>query len=169
MGLLTFGLNVTLDGCCDHREGIADDELHDYFTQLMDAAGAMLAVVGYTSLYYLLMLALLSPLVVLLWARGRAAYGRAALTALTAVIFLMPLLGPAVQTARNAEVIAASPEEAQARSTNLLDVVLPSYLHPLWGDAVFERVSATWHNYSGDWNAALGYGVLALALNVTST
>src|SRR3954464_1829147 len=30
---LTFGLNVTLDGCCDHREGIADDELHDYFTQ----------------------------------------------------------------------------------------------------------------------------------------
>jgi dihydrofolate reductase len=42
MGLLTFGLNVTLDGCCDHREMIADDELHDYFTQLMDAAGAML-------------------------------------------------------------------------------------------------------------------------------
>ena len=42
MGLLTFGLNVTLDGCYDHREGIADDELHDYFTQLMDEAGAML-------------------------------------------------------------------------------------------------------------------------------
>lgn len=42
MGLLTFGVNVTLDGCCDHREGIADDELHDYWTQLMDAAGAML-------------------------------------------------------------------------------------------------------------------------------
>lgn len=42
MGLLTFGMNVTLDGCCDHRAGIADDELHDYFTQLMDAAGAML-------------------------------------------------------------------------------------------------------------------------------
>ena len=42
MGLLTFGLNVTLDGCYDHREGIADDELHDYFTQLIGAAGAML-------------------------------------------------------------------------------------------------------------------------------
>jgi dihydrofolate reductase len=42
MGLLTFALNVTLDGCDDHREGIADDELHDYFTALMDAAGAML-------------------------------------------------------------------------------------------------------------------------------
>lgn len=42
MGLLTFGLNVTLDGCCDHRVGIADDELHDHWTQLMDAAGAML-------------------------------------------------------------------------------------------------------------------------------
>ena len=42
MGLLTFGLNVTLDGCCDHREGIADDELLRYFTRLMDAGGAML-------------------------------------------------------------------------------------------------------------------------------
>jgi dihydrofolate reductase len=42
MGLLTFGINVTLDGCCDHREGIADDELHRYFTRLMDEAGAML-------------------------------------------------------------------------------------------------------------------------------
>jgi dihydrofolate reductase len=42
MGLLTFALNVTFDGCYDHREGIADEELHDYFTQLMDSAGAML-------------------------------------------------------------------------------------------------------------------------------
>ena len=42
MGLLTFGLNVTLDGCCDHREGIPDDELHRFWTRQMDAAGAML-------------------------------------------------------------------------------------------------------------------------------
>ena len=42
MGLLTFTLNVTLDGCCDHREGIADDEMLDHFTQLIGAAGAML-------------------------------------------------------------------------------------------------------------------------------
>src|SRR5262249_41524209 len=42
MGLLTFGLNVTLDGCCDHRAGIVDDELLEHWTQLMDAAGAML-------------------------------------------------------------------------------------------------------------------------------
>ena len=42
MGTLTFGLNLTLDGCCDHRVGIADAELHAHFTALMDAAGAML-------------------------------------------------------------------------------------------------------------------------------
>jgi dihydrofolate reductase len=42
MGLLTFGLNVTLDGCIDHTQGIVDDELHDYWTQLMDQSGAML-------------------------------------------------------------------------------------------------------------------------------
>jgi hypothetical protein len=39
MGLLTFTLNVTLDGCSDHREMIADDELHDHFTQLLGAGG----------------------------------------------------------------------------------------------------------------------------------
>ncbi|MDN5726541.1 MAG: dihydrofolate reductase family protein [Propionibacteriales bacterium] len=42
MGLLTFSINVTLDGCVDHREGIADDETHAHFTHLMDACGAML-------------------------------------------------------------------------------------------------------------------------------
>lgn len=42
MGLLTFSINVTLDGCIDHREGIADDETHAYFTRLMDEGGAML-------------------------------------------------------------------------------------------------------------------------------
>lgn len=42
MGLLTFSLNVTLDGCVDHQEGVADDETHAFFTRLMDEAGAML-------------------------------------------------------------------------------------------------------------------------------
>ena len=42
MGLLTFALNVTLDGCCDHREGVADDALLRYFTGLMDQVGGML-------------------------------------------------------------------------------------------------------------------------------
>src|SRR5688572_7450048 len=42
MGLLTFSINVTLDGCVDHEEGIADDETHAFFTRLMDDSGAML-------------------------------------------------------------------------------------------------------------------------------
>src|SRR5574342_296707 len=42
MGLLTFALNVTLDGCCDHRERVANDEMHRYWTCRMDVAGAML-------------------------------------------------------------------------------------------------------------------------------
>ena len=42
MGLLTFSINITLDGCIDHREGIADEETHAFFTRLMDASGAML-------------------------------------------------------------------------------------------------------------------------------
>jgi dihydrofolate reductase len=42
MGLLTFAINLTLDGCHDHREGRADDEVLDHYTALIDGAGAML-------------------------------------------------------------------------------------------------------------------------------
>jgi dihydrofolate reductase len=42
MGLLTFSINVTVDGCVDNQEGIADDETHDHFTRLMHESGAML-------------------------------------------------------------------------------------------------------------------------------
>jgi len=42
MGLLTFSINITLDGCVDHQEGIVDDETHAFFTCLLDEAGAML-------------------------------------------------------------------------------------------------------------------------------
>ena len=42
MKLLTFSINVTLDGCVNHQEGIADDETHAFFTRLMDEGGAML-------------------------------------------------------------------------------------------------------------------------------
>lgn len=42
MGLLTFSINVTVDGCVDHQEGIADDETHAFFTRLMNEHQAML-------------------------------------------------------------------------------------------------------------------------------
>lgn len=42
MGLLTFALNLTPDGCCDHREAVVDDHLIRYYTRMMDAAGGML-------------------------------------------------------------------------------------------------------------------------------
>ena len=36
MGLVTFSLNLTPEACIDHREGIADNETHAFFTRLMD-------------------------------------------------------------------------------------------------------------------------------------
>src|SRR6478735_7910769 len=42
MGLLRYSINVTLDGCCDHREGIADEELHRHATQNLEQADALL-------------------------------------------------------------------------------------------------------------------------------
>ena len=35
MRKLIFGINMTLDGCCDHTKGVGNDEVHDYFAQLM--------------------------------------------------------------------------------------------------------------------------------------
>lgn len=38
MRKVVFGINITLDGGCDHTNGIADDELHKYFTRLLQSA-----------------------------------------------------------------------------------------------------------------------------------
>lgn len=32
---LIFAINITVDGCCDHTKQIADEETHEYFTQLL--------------------------------------------------------------------------------------------------------------------------------------
>ncbi len=42
MRKVVFGINITADGYCDHRDGIADDELHAYFTGLLRNAGVLL-------------------------------------------------------------------------------------------------------------------------------
>jgi len=30
-----FAINITLDGCCDHTKQVADEEIHEHFTRLM--------------------------------------------------------------------------------------------------------------------------------------
>jgi dihydrofolate reductase len=39
---LRYGINVTLDGCCDHRAGLVDEELHSYWTESLARADALL-------------------------------------------------------------------------------------------------------------------------------
>lgn len=39
---LRYSINVTLDGCCDHREGIPDEELHRRAGELLEEADALL-------------------------------------------------------------------------------------------------------------------------------
>lgn len=36
MRALSFSMNITIDGYCDHTLGIPSAEVHDYFTHLMD-------------------------------------------------------------------------------------------------------------------------------------
>jgi hypothetical protein len=33
---LRYSINVTLDGCCDHREMVADDDLHRHAVENLD-------------------------------------------------------------------------------------------------------------------------------------
>jgi dihydrofolate reductase len=42
MRKLIYGINLTLDGCCDHTKGSANEEIHDYFTDQMRQAGVLL-------------------------------------------------------------------------------------------------------------------------------
>ncbi len=39
---LRYSINVTLDGCCDHREGIADEQLHRNAVENLARADALL-------------------------------------------------------------------------------------------------------------------------------
>ena len=39
MRKIIFAINITIDGYCGHESGIADDELHEYFTGLLRDSG----------------------------------------------------------------------------------------------------------------------------------
>ncbi len=42
MRKVVFAINITTDGFCDHRDGIADDQLHEYFTRVLRNASTVL-------------------------------------------------------------------------------------------------------------------------------
>ena len=42
MAPLRYSINVTLDGCCDHREGFADEDLHRHAVENLNRADALL-------------------------------------------------------------------------------------------------------------------------------
>lgn len=42
MGPLRYSINVTLDGCCDHRGITADEEMHRHAVENLDQADALL-------------------------------------------------------------------------------------------------------------------------------
>lgn len=42
MGRIILMMNVTLDGCCDHTQVIADEDLHQYTMDLMDESDGLL-------------------------------------------------------------------------------------------------------------------------------
>jgi dihydrofolate reductase len=39
---LRYSINVTLDGCCDHREGVVDEDLHSHAVHNLEQADALL-------------------------------------------------------------------------------------------------------------------------------
>lgn len=42
MRKIIFGINVTIDGCCDHTKGVPDSEVHNYFMQELKDSGTLL-------------------------------------------------------------------------------------------------------------------------------
>lgn len=43
MRKVVFAINITTDGYCSHTDGIADEELHEYFTELLRHSGLLLS------------------------------------------------------------------------------------------------------------------------------
>lgn len=43
MRKVIFAINITADGYCGHTDGIADEELHDFYTKLLRNAGLLLS------------------------------------------------------------------------------------------------------------------------------
>jgi len=41
MRALRYSINVTLDGCCDHRGMIADEEVHRHAVENLERADAL--------------------------------------------------------------------------------------------------------------------------------
>ena len=39
---LRYSINITLDGCCDHRAGMPDEELHRHATEILARADALI-------------------------------------------------------------------------------------------------------------------------------
>ncbi|WP_245860702.1 hypothetical protein [Thermoflavifilum aggregans] len=42
MGKLIAAINMTLDGICDHRVGLVDEELHQHYSDLINHSGVIL-------------------------------------------------------------------------------------------------------------------------------
>ena len=42
MRKVVFAINITADGYCDHTDGIADDELHEYYSRLLRNANLLI-------------------------------------------------------------------------------------------------------------------------------
>lgn len=139
-------------------------------------AGLFLALIGYTSWYYLYFFGIYSLLFAALWLGGAprairpARLRQFALAALSGSALLAPLLIGASFSARSMLTIS-NPwfdpndpvDSILIHSANLYDLLLPNGLHPVWGSAI-EALARTWHPYVSAWNIAPGYVALALAL-----
>lgn len=51
MRKLIFAANATIDGFADHTAVIADDELHDFYTNLLDDVDILCLAAKHTSLW----------------------------------------------------------------------------------------------------------------------
>lgn len=150
-------------------------------------AGLFLALIGYTSWYYLLFFAVYTALFALIWlaaARSwparRAVAAQLILAGAIGALLLLPILAPALRDVAGGAGATAAAEPlgderladegagdegldlVKIHSANLYDFFLPSGLHPLWGEAV-ERLVRGWHPYIAAWNVSLGYTAIALA------
>ncbi len=139
-------------------------------------AGVFLALIGYTSWYYLFFFGVYSLVFAVLWLikapgdqQGRRLF-QFGIVAGSGGVLLLPLLVAAGRTAQSmagttgVRFDPSNPFDLiLIHSANVFDLFLPNGIHPLWGDAV-ETLVRVWHPHIGAWNIAPGYVALSLAI-----
>lgn len=135
-----------------------------------NVSGGLLALIGYTSWYYLLFCAIYSVIFTILWMLHQREWKyvlvASLIVSMSGAVLLMPILVPALRSTAHTVATIDVHDDLDPiiiHSANVNDLFLPNALHPIWGSTI-TRLGQEWHPYIYGWNISLGITALGLGM-----